>query len=381
MSSFALLFADLPDPRAANTRHSLLEVIFIALMAVLCGAESCTDMAEFGHAKRPLLQSLLKMPHGVSSHDTFSRVFRLLDPGAFEAAFARFTRTFAQALKGVALKGVVALDGKALRGAYLKGRRHNPLHLVNVWAAEARLVLGQQEAPGRNEVAGALNALALLRLSGCLVTADALHCRSDIAQAIRAQGGEYVLALKDNQPSLHDRVRLAFADARAAVGTTLPLADLVPHTTLGKGHGRIERRRCLAIDDPAYLSYVDPDGAWPGLRSVVLVESTRRIGDAVTTEERHYLSSLPADAQLLQRVIRGHWGIENRLHWALDVAFREDDSRVRADHAPENLAVIRHVALNLLRRDPSRRIGLANARFRAALDDAYLRSILDGVRA
>ena len=180
---------------------------------------------------------------------------------------------------------------------------------------------------------------------------------------------------------LHDRVRLAFLDVDGAAGTTLPLADVVPHTTVEKGHGRIERRRCRAIGDPDYLAYIDPDHAWPNLRSVVCIESTRRIGDAVSTEARHYLSSLPADAALLQQAIRSHWGVENRLHWVLDLAFHEDSSRVRADHAPENLAIIRHLALNLLRGAPNRRVGLKTTRFKAALNDAYLRSILDGVRA
>ncbi len=207
-----------------------------------------------------------------------------------------------------------------------------------------------------------------------------MGCQAAIANQIVEQGADYVLALKDNQPTAHERARLAFVDADDATGTTLPLADLAPHTTVEKGHGRIARRRCLAIGDPDYLAYVDPDGAWPGLNSVVRVESTRRLGEAVTTKARYYLSSLPADAALLARAIRGHWGIENRLHWVRDVTFSEDGSRVRAEHAPENLALVRHLALNLLRRDPTRRIGIANSRLKAALDPAYLRSLLDGMR-
>jgi predicted transposase YbfD/YdcC len=190
-----------------------------------------------------------------------------------------------------------------------------------------------------------------------------------------------VLALKDNHEQLHERARLAFLVVAPAAGTTLLLADMIPHTTIEKHHGRIERRRCWAMGDPDYLAYIDPDRAWPNLQSVVCIESTRRIGDHVSTELRHYLSSLPADAKRLNRVIRSHWGIENRLHWVLDLAFHEDSSRIRADHAPENLAMIRHIALNLLRGDPTRRIGLKNSRLKAALSDTYLRSILLGVRA
>jgi predicted transposase YbfD/YdcC len=256
------------------------------------------------------------------------------------------------------------------------------LHLVSAWATEHGLVVGQVATDAKsNEITAIPALLKLLALEGATVTIDALGCQTAIAAQIVEQGADYVLALKDNHEHLHERARLAFVDADAATGTTLPLADLAAHTTVEKDHGRIERRRCRAIGDADYLAFIDPDGAWPNLRSVVCIESTRRIGDAVSTEARHYLSSLPADAQLLQRVIRSHWGVENRLHWVLDLAFHEDRSRVRTDHAPENLAIIRHLALNLLRRDPNRRIGLKNARFKAALNDAYLRSILDGVRA
>jgi predicted transposase YbfD/YdcC len=359
MSPFALLLADLPDPRAANTRHSLLEVIVIALMAVLCGAETCADMAEFGHAKRPLLQGLLKMPHGVPSHDTFSRVFRLLDPEAFEAAFARFTRTFAQALKGV-----VALDGKALRGAYLKGRRHNPLHLVNVWAAEARLVLGQKVAPGRNEVAGALNALALLRLSGCLVTADALHCRPDIAQAIRAQGGEYVLALKDNQPRL-------LAEARARLDRVQD--SFVQETT---AHGRCEQRRARVVAVPD----LGERCGFAGAVGLGRLESRRQAADGPETVlVRHFVLSTPMSGEELVRVVRQHWTIENQLHWVLDVVLNEDRARTRQGHGGQNLALLRRWALNLLHAYPDT-ASLRRKVKRAGWDDAFLLSLIAHMR-
>src|SRR5881396_3598716 len=197
MEEFSDHFADVADPRAANARHDFLEVIFIALAAVLCGAEDCTDMALFGRAKLDLLRQVLKLEHGAPSHDTFSRVFRLLAPEPFEAAFTRFSAAFAGTLQGV-----VAIDGKALRGAYERGRKAVPLHLVNIWAAEARLVIGQRLAPGRNEVLGAQQALALLSLDGCIVTADALHCRADTAQVILDTGADYALAVKANQPTL-----------------------------------------------------------------------------------------------------------------------------------------------------------------------------------
>jgi len=233
MGDFEAFFSEVPDPRASNARHDLLEVMFVALAAVLCGAEDCTDMAEFADAKLELLRQVVGLPHGPPSHDTFSRVFRLLEPEPFEAAFAKFTRAFAGALTGV-----VAIDGKALRGAYERGRKATPLHLVNVWAAEARLVIGQRLAPGRNEALGARQALALLRLDGCIVTADALHCRADTAQAILDTGADYALALKANQP-----VRLAQVKA---LFDTLDPADGAASGPV-RAHDRSESRTAIVV--------------------------------------------------------------------------------------------------------------------------------------
>ncbi len=375
-------FATLSDPRdARKTGHRLVDILTITLCAVVCGADDWVAVATFGETKEAWLRTFLALPGGIPSHDTFGRVFRLLGPDELRRCFLAWVRAVVGAPGEPGERGV-AIDGKALRRSHDRAAGKGALHLVSAWATDSGLVLGQVATDAKsNEVTAIPALLKLLALEGAVVTIDAMGCQTAIAAQVVAQGADYVLALKDNQPTAHARVRLAFADADDAAGTTLPLADLAPHATVEKGHGRLERRRCLAIDDPGYLAYVDPDGAWPGLRSVVRVESTRRVGETVSAEARHYLSSLPADAARLQRVIRAHWGVENRLHWALDVAFREDDSRVRADHAPENLAIVRHLALNLLRRDPTRRVGLKTARFKAALDDAYLRSILDGVRA
>ncbi len=380
-------FATLTDPRDDRGKeHLLVDILTITLCAVTCGADDWVAVATFGETKEPWLRTFLALPNGIPSHDTFGRVFRLLDPDELRRCFLGWVRTVVGAPgedgePGGLGQQVVAVDGKTPRRSHDRRAGKDPLHLVSAWATESGLVVGQVATGAKsNEITAIPALLKLLALEGATVTIDAMGCQTAIAAQVVEQGADYVLALKDNQPSLHERVRLAFADADAAAGTTLPLADLAAHATVEKGHGRIERRRCRAIGDPDYLAFVDPDGAWPGLRSVACVESTRRLGDVVTTEARHYLSSLPADAALLQRSIRSHWGVENRLHWVLDLAFHEDSSRVRADHAPENLAIVRHLALNLLRRDPARRIGLANSRFKAALDDAYLRSILDGVR-
>ena len=381
-------FATLTDPRAERGKdHVLVDILTITLCAVICGADDWVAVATFGRVKETWLRTFLALPNGIPSHDTFGRVFRRLDPDELRRCFLDWVRAVIGepgedgAPGGLGRQGV-AVDGKTLRRSHDRRSGTEPLHLVSAWATTSGLVVGQVATDAKsNEITAIPALLRLLALDDAIVTIDAMGCQTAIASQIVEQRADYVLALKDNQPSLHDRVRLAFADADAAVGTTLPLADLAAHTTLEKGHGRIERRRCRAIDDPDYLAFIDPDGAWPNLRSVVCIESTRRSGDTITAEARHYLSSVPADARALYQAIRGHWGIENRLHWVLDLAFHEDASRVRADHAPENLAIVRHIALNLLRRDPSRRIGLANSRFRAALDDGYLRSILNGVRA
>jgi predicted transposase YbfD/YdcC len=372
-------FEALTDPRRDHLKaHALLDIVAITLCAVICGADGWVDVATFGRVKETWLRTFLALPGGIPSHDTFGRVFALLDPDEFRRCFL----SWVQAVVGPPGEQVVAIDGKTLRRSHDRRGGKDALHLVSAWATANGLVIGQVATDAKsNEITAIPVLLRLLALEGATVTIDAMGCQTAIARQIVAQQADYVLALKDNHEKLHDRVERAFADADTAVGTTLPLADLTPHTTHDKGHGRIERRRCLAIGDPDYLAFIDPDGAWPNLKSVVLIESTRRVGTTVSTEARHYLSSLPADATALSAVIRSHWGIENRLHWVLDVAFREDDCRVRVGHAPENLAIVRHFALNLLRREPSRRPSVATKRLCAALDDSYLRSVLNGLSA
>jgi predicted transposase YbfD/YdcC len=312
MRGFISIFEDVEDPRAENARHDLLELLFIGLAAVLCGAESCADMADFGAAKEDVLREILRLEHGIPSHDTFSRVFRLLDPEAFEAAFARFMAAFAKSNR---LKGVVAIDGKAIKGAFAKGAKANPLHLVNVWAAEQRLVLAQRLAPGRNEVAGALEVVKLLSLKGCIVTVDALHCHRAMAQAVLDARGEYVLALKENQSAI-------FADARRL----LAAADKVDtfSSESETGHGRMDQRTARVIADTNLAKAHD----FPGIRALARVDALRRIEgrpDEITA--RYFLLSRPLPAARLLHIVRTHWTIENQLHWVLDVAFDEDRAR------------------------------------------------------
>jgi predicted transposase YbfD/YdcC len=372
-------FAGLTDPRRDHTKaHGLLDIVVITLCAVICGADGWVDVAAFGRVKAKWLRTFLALPGGIPSHDTFGRVFALLDPDEFRRCFL----SWAQAVVGPPGAQVVAIDGKTLRRSHDRRGGQDALHLVSAWATANGLVIGQVATDAKsNEITAIPALLKLLDLEGATVTIDAMGCQTAIAEQIVEQQANYVLALKDNHEKLHDRVKRAFADADTAAGTTLPLADLVPHTTHDKGHGRIEHRRCLAIGDPDYLAFIDPNGAWPNLQSVVRIESTRRVGTTVSTEARPYLSSLPADATVLSAAIRSHWGIENRLHWVLDIAFREDACRVRLGHAAEKLAIVRHFALNLLRQEPSRRASVATKRLCAALDDTYLRSVLNGLSA
>ena len=358
METFKTCFSAVEDPRAGNRRHDLLELMFVALAAVLCGAEDCTDMAAFARAKLAFLRQVVKLEHGPPSHDTFSRVFRLLAPEPFEAAFAAFTATFAGALKGV-----VAIDGKALRGAYERGCKSSPLHLVNVWAAEARLVIGQRLAPGRNEVLGAQQALALLRLEGCIVTADALHCRADTAQAILDTGADYVLALKANQPTL-------LAKAQALIAAAEPAKEAIAGPA--KAHDRVEGRAALVV------AAADID--FPGLAAVARVEThCKRAGDPEPVIVRFFLLSTPLSSERMLQVAQTHWTIENQLHWVLDVALFEDASRSRKDNAPQNLAVVRKIALNTLRLHPDK-ASIKTKIKRAGWDETFLTSLLAHMR-
>jgi predicted transposase YbfD/YdcC len=367
-------FATLTDPRVERCKvHRLVEIVTIALCGVICGADDWVAIEAFGQEKEAWLRTFLSLPGGIPSHDTFGRVFARVDPDEFRRCFLDWVR----AVVGEVGAQVVAVDGKTLRGSHKRSSGQEALHLVSAWATTSGLVLGQVATDAKsNEITAIPALLKLLVLEGATVTIDAMGCQTAIAAQIIEQGAEYVLALKENQPTTLDRVQRAFADVPMAAGTTLPLADLVPTVTYDHAHGRAEVRRCLAIGDPDYLAYVDPDGRWPHLRSIVRIESTRRVGDNVSTEPRYYLASLAADAALLAQTIRSHWSIENRLHWVLDVTFHEDLCRVREGHAPENLAILRHFALNLLRQDRSVRGGVAIKRLRAALNETYLRSLL-----
>ncbi len=360
MDEFETCFSDLEDPREANARHDLLEILVIALCTMLCGGEDCTDMALFGRSKEPFLRQFLRLRHGIPSHDTFSRVFRLLDPVKFHACFLGFMQRFAETTEGV-----VAVDGKTLRHSFDRATGGSALHLVSAWAAEQRLVLGQLAVDGKsNEITAVPKLLEMLSLKGTVVTVDAMGCQRDIAQQIIDQGGDYALALKGNQGSLHADVSLFLNDPQLAAEET--------HTSVDGEHGRIETRTAMVSSDIAWLQ---EQHAWPGLATVGKVLRTRESGDKITTEAAYYLLSTPLSAERFGEVARQHWGIENSLHWVLDVTMNEDQSRNRKDHGPENLAMLRRLALNLARLEPSK--GSMKGKLkRAGWDDQFLAQLL-----
>jgi predicted transposase YbfD/YdcC len=367
MGKFKKVFRRLRDPRAANASHELPEILFIALAAVLCGAEGPSDMARFGRSKELLLRGILRLEHGIPSHDTFSRVFRLLDPRAFENAFRRFMVAFAK-FNRLDLTGVIAVDGKALRGAYERGRSATPMQMVNVFATQARMALASRKAPGRNEALGAVEALKMLCLKHCIVTADALHCHRSFAKTVLERGGDYVLALKQNQSKLFAAVARCFARA----GTRSSAERLEPCT-----HDRREWRRATVIRNTALTVTQN----FPGIAAVGRITSRRRLHGARAGKPiiRYYLLSRYIAAKKLLQVVRSHWAIENQLHWVLDAVFDEDANRSRKDNAPENLAILRRLAINVVRSHPAP-ISMRQKIKTAGWDDSFLLGLIGHMR-
>ena len=364
MQQFASLFAVVPDPRAANARHVFTEVLFIAIAAVLCGARNCSEMALFGEAKEALLRQILQLPYGIPSHDTFSAIFRNLDPSAFAQTFGRFTAAIGQALG--TKPGVVAIDGKATKGAFQKGKRHAPRMLVTAWGAETRLTLAARPVKDGNEARAAIELLSLVDLKNATVTADALHCSREMAAAVIARGADFVFTLKGNQGPLH-------AEAQALLDKTAPTAPRAE--TRDVAHGRAELRRAVVIAAPSLAGR----HSFPGLAAIGRIESVREVdGMREETTRLFVLSRVLAPAELL-RIAREHWGIETSLHWVLDVVLDEDRQRTRKDHGPDNLAMLRRFALNVLRQDKSKG-SLTGKMKRAGWDDAFLFSILAHMR-
>jgi len=370
-------FQDLPDPRVNRTReHDLIDLLVIAICTLLCGGESFNDMEDFGHAKHDWFKTFLTLRNGIPSHDTFNRLFAALDPEAFGDCFVRWTQSLRQAVA----REIVALDGKALRRAL--DADQGIQHVVSAWAESNELVLGQWKVADKsNEITAVPELLRVLELSGCIVTLDAMGCQKKIAREIHEADADYVLALKGNQETVHDEVK-THLDAALLERTTprpagarlsVSAATLAQWETVDKEHGRLDTRRYY---QSAELDWFADRAKWEGLRSVGMVEATREVGGKTTVERRYYLTSLPLGVETFARAVRGHWGVENKLHWVLDVWFREDQSRARAGHAAENLATLRRLALNLLKREKTKKRGIKGKQLNAGWDHAYLLRLL-----
>lgn len=360
-------FAELEDPRIERTkRHTLVNVLVMALSASIAGAEGWDDLVDFCEARRKWLDSFLDLPNGIPSADTFRRIFERLDPKAFQRCFVEFVSALAHDLSGE----IVAIDGKTLRGLVEKAGKKSQLHLVHVWATEQKLLLAQQAVNGASgEMAAIPKLLELLDLEGAIITTDANSCTAPVTRAIIEAKADYVLAVKGNRGRFYDHVVKEFAEAT-------PAAGIKTHGRVEEGHGRKEARIVSVLEPDDWPWKTKNNGEWAGLRTAVRIERTRAVDGKATTETHYYVSSLPPDARRLAEAIRDHWDVENGLHWSLDVAFGDDDRRIRNARSAENFATIARMAFTLVKRDPTRKRGVAASRKRAGWDTDYLAHVL-----
>jgi predicted transposase YbfD/YdcC len=376
-NTFLEHFSDIQDFRLQNHnfRHKLSDILIIAVLATICGADGWAEIERFGQAKEEWLSTFLELPHGIPSHDTFGRVFALLEPKAFEVCFLSWLRSLTIDLK----KEIIALDGKTVRGSGNKQQGEPALHLVSAWAAKNRMMLAQVKTPDKsNEITAIPELLKMLDVENSIITIDAMGCQTKIAKQICAQNADYVLALKENQKTLYDNVVSIFELAES--NKQKQYKNILHRRKIEKikDHGRIETRRYTLVSarDPLFFEL-----RWPGLKGIGKIEVVRTVNNEVTRSTRYFLSSLAyEDIDAFMEAVRKHWQIEVDLHWSLDVSFREDHSQVRLGHAAENLALIRRIALNLLKQEKSHKNGITCKRKTAGWDHHYLLKVLQADR-
>lgn len=371
ISTIATNFAELKDPRVVGrSDHKLIDILVIGICTVICGGDDYPAMEEFGKAKEQWFGTFLELPAGIPSHDTFWRVFSALDPEQFQACFLAWMNAISKTSSGE----IIALDGKQLRRSHDKSEEKAAIHMVSAWATQNRLVLGQVKVDEKsNEITAIPELLRRLDITGCLITIDAMGCQVDIADLIIEQGGDYLFSLKGNQSNLHEDVILLFDD--------LEESDYSAYThdytkTVDKGHGRIEVRHCWTISDPQIISCLRGASRFRDLHAVVRVRAERYIGDEHSVEDRYFIGSSTTRAVDALQAARTHWQVENSLHWVLDIAFREDESRIRKGYGAQNFAILRHIALNALKQETSATVGIKNKRLKAGWDERYLSKVL-----
>ena len=363
-------FEEVEDPRVDRTKkHKLVDILFIAAAAVISGADSFVEIEMYGQRKYKWLRQFLELPNGIPSHDTFGRIFAAIKAEQLKKCFLEWIKAIVQTSSGE----VIAIDGKTVRRSFDKTKEKSAIHVVSAWANENRIVLGQEKVDEKsNEITAIPELLSALEIQNCIITIDAMGCQRSIAKAIRDKGADYVLSLKGNQGALKEDVEQFFQHAQSC---TFDGIDFDYHKTFDKDHGRLEVRECWCVSD---LEWLDKKQNWAGLNTIGMVKSHRTINGKTAVEVRYYISSLEMNAKLLGSAVRQHWGIENSLHWILDIAFREDECRIRKGNAAENIGILRHIALNLLKKDKVTKAGIAARRKKAGWDNGYLLEVLSG---
>lgn len=370
-ATLAHYFGQMTDPRKGKLRyHKFTDILVIGICAVICGADDYEAMAAFGRAKADWFASFLELPNGIPAHDTFWRVFEALNPEQFQHFFIEWMK----AVRRTVSREVIALDGKKLRRSYAHEEDKTAIHMVSAWATANRLVLGQQKVNEKsNEITALPQLLQALDIHGCIVTIDAMGCQTAIADLVIEQGGDYLLSLKGNQALLHEDVALLFDDL---VDSNFTAYDYGYERTVEKNHGRVEVRHCWTIDYPSLAGVLQGADKWQNLTTLVKVRAERYIGDKHSVEDRYFIASYQDSAASFLQHVRQHWHIENSLHWVLDIAFREDDCRIRRGNGPQNFAILRHIALNLLKHNTDSKLGIKNRRLLAGWDNDYLLALL-----